>query len=549
MSKSLEPELQTFPEPARFALGMATSASSTAAAATAGPMDFGAALQGSSGAVKTLLTVTVQLYRLRESMKGKMSTLDRKLLRVVEQSFTRWVDPTPPPELQLHESGDNEGMPKTVDPETIKTGFTPESLQRFMRTELVELMEVLNVLKDGGEGDFAGKSSKGKGPSGSYTLWQVVLELHRWMSTELPILLDERRSHPSWEARLLGRIHYIDELRSLLSLPVDSGGLEELDPAIRRGGFSGWVRSGTKDTPDAKRLAKVLVTLSKHLASIREAHKRALQERSVAEVLQNLEHAIKSVVRPVMHAALVVMSNCELPAGMVFSELLQQGQTDEWSWMTQFRNTTLCELLTDQLRKDENLQRCLHIHDFALNVVQKEPPLIDEFGEDLESEAESCLEGNPDSAFVNTVNTGIPTLHGLAATGGAANWKPLVKPLVKLMQANLVLSAQVGEGMQTLHKTQAQAKMKGEDWFCKCSEDVTRYLWKLKAVVSKMLDLVMEARTELDKLHSDMGIDRKVTRQQESSNKFWAKNLPKRRPYFYFGVRESRMKVLDGKAE
>eukprot|EP01048_Picozoa_sp_COSAG05_P005963 COSAG05_NODE_370_length_10716_cov_5.748422_7_plen_48_part_00 len=46
-----------------------------------------------------------------------------------------------------------------------------------------------------------------------------------------------------------------------------------------------------------------------------------MSERMTADLLQQLEHSVKGVVRPAMHAALIVMCNIETSDGMVFSEV------------------------------------------------------------------------------------------------------------------------------------------------------------------------------------------------------------------------------------
>ena len=492
------------------------------------PLDIGGVLADSKGAVATMLKVTVELYRIREARKGRMSPLDQMLLRTVSATHSHWIGSESPPEFELGE----DGRPVTVNPLKIATQFTSESLRRSQRIELVELMEVLSVLKEEGEGKID-DGAEGLAV-GSCALWQLILELHRWMSTELPLLLDERRSHPGWADAISARIHYLDTLRSLYTRAAESGGLAELDPATRRDGVAGFLFGNFKDSIDAKRLPRVLVTMSRHLTSIRDDHARVLKERTIAEVLQNLEHSVKAVVRPVLHAGLITMSNIELPAGMVFSELLDKESTDEYSWMHGFKQTALCKLLSLQIRCDASLQECLHIGGGGGSIAGPQERHIE-----AHHLADYCISGKVEGpeGLMDCRVVGVPEIPGSkrgaknAANEARKMWAP---PLQKLIQACRILAKEVGVGMSALKQAQMEAKMKGEDQFSVCSEHVTRYLLKLKAVVEKMLETVKSAHKDLDEIHARFAVDVKVDQAHAQQNQHWGWNLQQARKLLHF---------------
>ena len=137
-----------------------------------------------------------------------------------------------------------------------------------MRIELVELTELLSVLEDVDEAEQEKPCA----------LWQIIIELKKWMATGLPNLLDEHRAPGNWSQRLEARIEYLRKLDGLCAE-------HELDPALRAGFLKRWKASKEEQAARERRFTRVNHTLQDHLEAIMREHAKVMDERSTADLL------------------------------------------------------------------------------------------------------------------------------------------------------------------------------------------------------------------------------------------------------------------------
>ena len=246
--------------------------------------------------------------------------------------------------------------------------------------------------------------------------------------------------------------------------------------------------SGTQKDKDRRerRLVRVLHTLQDHLVAIRREHSVVMSERLTADLLHQLEHSIKGVVRPAMHAALIVMAGVETPTGMVFSELAHDRQ-HVWSWMDGFKDTALCKLLSDAIKSNPPLQKALHLVDYNTDDSRGSlpPPAVPlAYGEDGQpGDVPAVVSQFLDEHKNKNSQIGLPN-------GKTARAKELLKiecafqkPLEQLVNVNLVLATRLGEGIEMLRDTQRVAKQLGEIMFAKlCETKVNQFLGELSSV-------------------------------------------------------------------
>jgi len=382
----------------------------------------------------------IMLYDRWQRGKEKMDGDEQDLLAKVSVAHARCGcsrPGAPPREFRIDPDTDR---PELIDPNAIRVAYDPEKVQISMRVELIELTDLLAVLGD------VDNARSGK----PCALWQVLLEMHTWMATELPRLLDSAREAPEWDARLKNRITYLKQLDYL----QNSDGL---DPDVRAGIVSRWTASADVKQRRERRFTRVAHTLREHLDSIRKDHLKVMAERSSAQLLESLEHSIKGVVRPCMQAAMICLVNHETSDGMVFSELAS-GEDRKWSWMKGFKDQQLCQLLSAQIKLDPLLQKCLHVVNYqgdgstpspaALQVATRQKQYVERV-----ATAEGCdqlvreLLADPKG----TIQRELPQTSKAHAHGFAQSFRG---PLVKLLKVNITLAKRVGEGVKALRETQ-----------------------------------------------------------------------------------------------
>ena len=417
-----------------------------------------------------------------------------------------------PKEFEI-DNGEHGPRPTVVDPGQIELRFKPDSLQFSMRIELVELTQLLSVLEEV-------KDQYRRKPC---ALWQVVLELNRWITTELPGLLDESRGPPDWARQIKNREDYLKKLDHICTQPEC-----ELDPEKAYAGFKDrvWTSDREKDRR-VRRFARVMTTLRAHLVAIRTDHAKVMAERMTADLLQQLEHAVKGVVRPAMHAALIMMANVDTPPGMVFSELAAD-TAEVWSWLDEFKRTELCKLLSDTIKSDEDLQKALHLVDYSRGRPK---------AQQLAVYAMRAREGNiPDmvdewladvyASKASKSNSGLPVGKSSRAQEllSAAAFR---RPLQRLVDVNLVQAHTLGNGVAMLRTTQRLAKQLGEVMFAKlCEEKVARFLSKLNDVARHMVNNVAEVLLDMEELARDIANDMRIDRDQDQFPA-WRNNVEK----------------------
>ena len=190
-------------------------------------------------------------------------------------------------------------------------------------------------------------------------------------------------------------------------------------------------------------------SLQEHLQQIINEQAKVMAERSTGELLQQLEHSIKGVVRPTLHAALIVASNCDTE-GMVFSEIARK-QDGQWGWMDAFRSSRICLLLSETIRCNKDLQRCLHIVDYASGT---------ESATIYQAYRERLHELDDDSLSLVQELVSAKTQHGRIEVPPGVEAKQLVldfmKYVAQLVDTNLVLASKLAQGMLTLRHTQVR---------------------------------------------------------------------------------------------
>ena len=142
-------------------------------------------------------------YQLYQASKHTLSSNQKDLLMRVRDAHAASgcsLAGEPPTEFQVDEET---SRPVLVDPGKIALRFKPTSVQQSMRVEIVELIELLSVLEQVDD-EYRSRPS---------ALWQVILELQRWMATELPGVLDEHRGPADdWERLIRNRVDYLKKL-------------------------------------------------------------------------------------------------------------------------------------------------------------------------------------------------------------------------------------------------------------------------------------------------------------------------------------------------
>jgi hypothetical protein len=496
-----------------------------------------------------LLVTLTRMYEKHQRSKTEMSEKEKDLLNKVGDIFVAAGCSTDRPEDFQLGQGDAGGRPKVVDHRKIQLRFQPDTIKLSMRIELVELTELLSVLE----------SVDDDKPC---ALWQIITEFHRWVATELPWLLDQHRHPGNWQQRIEARIEY---LRRLGRMTEDAS--TDLDPVRRAGLYKRLTASKEEKHRRDWGVSAVFKAVGKHLQNVAAGHAKVLAERSTADLLLKLEHSIKGVVRPTMHAALIVMSN-ENTDGMVFSELArkQDGQEEGrklWSWMANFKNTTLCQLLSDSIRWDEALQQSLHIVRYEEEEDEEEEGEEEE-GEEKEEEEGEQEEDDGGSRESRTQTQG-PVADRIGTVGkqqlleeikggklpvyekGRPSFKSAkleIPPGLKdeniqaftdhlkdLIEANVILAGKLGKGMACLRHTQRVAKEAGEIMFAeKCSKDVNQFLQWLTSVVAKMLGHVAHVSASMDSMREKwIKHNMKIDPTLRGKSKQWEHNLERAR--------------------
>jgi hypothetical protein len=465
------------------------------------------------GTLATALSCVMRVYRHYQDAREKLSEKEIGLLSKVQQVHAACgcSNPAEPPKEFLVDPDTDK--PFVVDPGQIALCFQPVTVQQSMRIEIVELVELLSVLEDVDEEHEKHKSRP-------CAFWQLVLELNRWMATELPGLLDEVRGPRDWEARLRCRVDYLKGLVALCER-------HELDPEKNHASWMGkrWCDKETKERRD-RRFARVMHALQDHLLQISCDHAKVMSERVTADLLQQLEHSVKGVVRPTLHAALIVLSNVKTTDGMVFSELA--AATDHvWSWMAELKNSRLCQVLTAAIRTDTQLQQGLHI----VNVEARRTSHVAQFT--MESVTHDAREliglltglGKKD-------NSGMP--RGKSARAQELLAPEVFRPaLEKLGEVTNVLAQKIGKGLTLLRETQTLAKQVGELMFVKtCEQDVNIFLTEMFAVIKQMVHLVGNQETgvlaEMERLRRKMRDDTAVEVKADlAGTQEWSNNMDK----------------------
>ena len=151
------------------------------------------AIQG-TGTLATALNVLTQMYDRYQRNREQLSEEDAEILDELKRMHSEAGcsdGATPPPELTVDRGEDGkQRKPMIVQRDALegplraRSRVTPGSAQLSMRIEIKELIDVLVVLEDVHDTNLKKKPC---------ALWQVVMELNRWMTTELPQLLDATR--------------------------------------------------------------------------------------------------------------------------------------------------------------------------------------------------------------------------------------------------------------------------------------------------------------------------------------------------------------------
>ena len=461
-------------------------------------MDSMTALQAGGGSLLFAMKGMHALYQRRMASKALYDKRQLKLLAKVGEAHMKsgCSSGELPPEFLVDDDKDG-SRPKRVDIGGTELSY---DIKLTMRIELVELTSLLVMLEDGVEESLRAKPC---------ALWQVVMELYRWMVTELPHVLDENRGPEDWENRIKKREDYLQELLHLCMQPGC-----ELDPELSEPSFlkRNWADATEKERRE-RRFSRVMHTLLDHLVSIRKAHAKVMSERITADLLQQLEHSNKGVLRPVMHAALIVLAGNETPKAMVFSELAADTEA-KWSWMEDFKSTALCQLLSDAIKTDESLQRALHLVDYS----RGSKPQLGHF-------TSRALEGDTPAMVTDFLRDASSPRSGAPPSGlpvgKGKRAQELLAPaqyqavLEKLVLVNLVHAHKMGEGIAMLRETQTVAKQLGEIMFARlCVEKVNQFLETLNNVAQRMVDAVTDVVEEMQHLQrimrEDRGIDKKV---------------------------------------
>jgi hypothetical protein len=194
------------------------------------------------GTLATALSCVMRVYRYYQDAKEKLSEKEIELLGKVREAHASCgcSNPADPPkEFMVDPETDK---PRVVDPGQIALRFQPTSVQQSMRIEIVELVELLSVLEDVGD----------EHRTRPCALWQLVLELNRWLATELPGLLDEVRGPKDWGAQLQCRVDYLKKLVALCER-------DELDPEKNHKSFKERMRGVSKKVQERRdrRFARV----------------------------------------------------------------------------------------------------------------------------------------------------------------------------------------------------------------------------------------------------------------------------------------------------
>jgi hypothetical protein len=493
------------------------------------------------GTLNTLCTTVLRAYQLYQSYKDKDFELDEGeqsllgMVRDIHVSCGCSNAAAPPKEFEYDAETKR---PRVVEPGEIALRFQPTNVQRSMRIEIVELVELLSVLED--------VPTKNKKPC---ALWQVVLELKRWMATELPLLLDEVRGPENWESELNARVKYLKKLVALCRT-------NEMDPLKKEKNWREFfgVDEEKKDRRE-RRFTRVMYTLQAHLKQIRNDHAHFLSERVTTDLLQQLEHSIKGVVRPTMHAALIVLSKVRTTDGMVFSELAADTE-GKWSWMDEMKGTKLCKMLTVAIRKDKPLQRALHIVTPEVSGArlksnrQLQTSSASDLGDDDDDhdddddEQFSNMQAQYDTVYSNAEDV----LEVLAKKndkedtsgmprGATERAKELLEPRETFREAlrnlgivNNVLAHNVGKGLTILRKTQMLAKQYGQLMFVKtCQVQVNTFLGKLCSIVERMVDTVLKVVEHMEFVRQDLEeyIGTDLERADQKGTQYWSENVDK----------------------